>query len=69
MKTEIIVAIIAAAGTIIVAIINKIGKQQKPDTSTKSKDIKDIEVNQQSTGNGNTMIGVQITKKGDEIDG
>lgn len=69
MKTEIIVAIIAAAGAIIVAIINKIGKQQKSDTGTKSKDIKDIEVNQQSTGKGNTMIGVQITKKGDEIDG
>ncbi len=68
LETGIVVAIVTTLGTIIVAIISRIGTKEKSAAKSKNTKDKNVEINQQSTGNGNTIIGLQITRK-DDIDG
>lgn len=63
MDSMIIVAIIGAIGAIIAAFI---GKEKKSNSSDKTEN-KDIKISQTTTGNKNTLIGIQInhTKEDD----
>ena len=60
MTEAIIVALIGAAGIVIVAIINKIGDKKKA-SDTKTDGQKTV-INQKAKGNNATQIGIQINK-------
>ena len=64
LETGIIVALISAGATIICAIINLIGNRKK----SAGKSERDIKIKQKATGNINTQIGIQITKKESDTD-
>ena len=49
---------------IIITTIGIIGAKKKKS----KKHNKDIKINQQSTGDNNMLIGIQVTKNGDETD-
>ena len=58
MDNEIIVAIIGAAATVVVALISLIGKKNK--LSKTAEDEKKTEINQKAEGANSTLIGIQI---------
>ena len=65
LKTEIIVAVITAISAIIVAIIGYFGNKKK----FSAKNDRTIEITQQSLGDKNTLIGIQITREKDKDNG
>ena len=66
MTEAIIVALIGAAGIVIVAIINKIGGKKKA-SDTKTDGQKTV-INQKTKGGNATQIGIQINKREDDKD-
>lgn len=66
IETEIIVALITAGAAIIVAILGLIGNRKKSAGERESS--RDIKIKQKATGNINTQIGIQITKKEGDTD-
>ena len=66
MSEGIVIAIIGAAGAVIVAIINKFVGRNGP--AGKDVDSRKTAINQISEGNGTTQIGVQINHEGDKDD-
>lgn len=66
LDKEIIVALIAAAGAIIVAFINLVGNKKK----FTGKSERDIKINQKAKGESITQIGIQVnSEKEDESSG
>ena len=63
MKTDIIVAIIGAAGVVIAAIIGVIHKKKEKTNP------KELNINQNIAGNNNTQTGIQINKKESDYNG
>lgn len=67
LDKEVVVALIAAVGGIIVAIIGYVGNRKK-SAGVAPKSERDIRIDQKATGNFNTQIGIQVHhEKKDDI--